>query len=159
MTGVEVPLPRPQRLVDAPSPLDGPHLADSSVWSKTRSHQALAEWFNGEVRAGRIQTCGVVVLELLRSARNAAAYQEQSDLLSVLDQCPQGTPELRRAGAVQGMLARRGRHRGVPPADLLIAAAAEAGGIAVLHYDHDYDLIAEATGQPARWILPAGSLP
>ncbi len=42
--------------------------------------------------------------------------------------------------------------------DLLIAAAAEAGSVPVLHYDHDYDLIAEVSGQVVRWILPAGSL-
>lgn len=160
MTGVEVPEPRPEPVVvAAPGPLDGPHLADSSVWCKTRSHPALAEWFNNEVRAGRIRTCGVVVLELLRSARNTAAYEKQSDLLDALDHCPQGMPELGRARAVQSLLARRGRHRGVPPADLMIAAAAEAAGIPVLHYDHDFDLIAETTGQSARWILPAGSLP
>jgi predicted nucleic acid-binding protein len=42
--------------------------------------------------------------------------------------------------------------------DLLIAAAAEAVGVTVLHYDEDYDRIAEITGQPTRWLTPAGSL-
>lgn len=157
MTGSGTAGARPQPVV--PGALDGPHLADTSVWSKARSHPALADWFNGEVRAGRIHTCGVVVLELLRSARNAAAHQHQSALLAVLAHCPQAAPEVERARVVQGMLARRGRHRGVPPADLLIAAAAESGGVPVLHYDHDYDLIAESTGQPTRWIQPAGTLP
>jgi hypothetical protein len=43
-------------------------------------------------------------------------------------------------------------------ADLLIAAAAEAGGIPVLHYDEDYDRIAAITGQEVRWLASRGSL-
>lgn len=41
-------------------------------------------------------------------------------------------------------------HRAVKHADLLIAAAAEAADIALLHYDDDddYDLIADVTGHP-----------
>jgi hypothetical protein len=49
-------------------------------------------------------------------------------------------------------------HRAVPYSDLLIAAAAEARGIAVLHYDEDYDRIAQITGQEMRWLAPRGSL-
>ena len=32
--------------------------------------------------------------------------------------------------------------------DLLVSAAAELGGLTVLHVDKDFDLIAEVTGQP-----------
>ena len=55
-------------------------------------------------------------------------------------------------------LASRTQQRGAKIADLLIAAAAEAAGLVVLHYDHDLDLIAEVTGQPVEWILPAGAV-
>jgi hypothetical protein len=58
---------------------------------------------------------------------------------------------------VQGELSKTGRHR-VPIPDLLIAAAAEAGGLTVLHYDSDYDTIAEVTGQSVEWVVPRGSL-
>ncbi|MDQ6928362.1 MAG: hypothetical protein M3159_06825 [Actinomycetota bacterium] len=67
-------------------------------------------------------------------------------------------PNLDRAMAVQDALAERSQQRGAKIADLLIAAAAEAAGLVVLHYDHDFDLIAEITGQPTDWILPAGSV-
>jgi predicted nucleic acid-binding protein len=43
-----------------------------------------------------------------------------------------------RAKEVQGMLSAAGKHRGVPPADLIIAVAAELSNVPVLHYDHDY---------------------
>ena len=65
---------------------------------------------------------------------------------------------LNRAVEVQDALAERSQQRGVKIADLLIAAAAEAAGLVVLHYDHDFDLIAEVTGQPAEWIVPAGTV-
>ena len=43
--------------------------------------------------------------------------------------------------------------------DLLVAAAAERAGLTVLHYDQDFDLIAEVTGQPTEWVVPRGSVP
>jgi hypothetical protein len=27
------------------------------------------------------------------------------------------------------------------------------------HYDADYDLIAEITGQPTQWVVPRGTVP
>ncbi|MGI8506688.1 MAG: PIN domain-containing protein [Solirubrobacteraceae bacterium] len=61
------------------------------------------------------------------------------------------------ARQVQRLLASK--HQGgrkVP--DLLIAAAAEASRLTVLHYDSDFDQIAAVTGQPTQWVLPAGSI-
>jgi predicted nucleic acid-binding protein len=66
---------------------------------------------------------------------------------------------LDRAVEVQDALAEQSQQRGANIADLLIAAAAEAAGLVVLHYDHDYDLIAGVTGQPTEWIVPAGTVP
>jgi predicted nucleic acid-binding protein len=66
---------------------------------------------------------------------------------------------LNRAVSVQDRLAARSRQRGAKIADLLIAAAAEAAGLVVLHYDHDFDLIADITGQQTEWIVPAGTVP
>ena len=52
-----------------------------------------------------------------------------------------------RAVEVQQLLADRGHHRAPAVPDLLIAAAAELAGLAVLHHDKDFDLIAAVTGQ------------
>ncbi|CAN5734872.1 hypothetical protein BH20ACT2_BH20ACT2_22510 [soil metagenome] len=38
-----------------------------------------------------------------------------------------------------------------------MAATALENDATVLHYDRDFDYIAEATGLSARWIIPAGS--
>ncbi|GAA2008776.1 hypothetical protein GCM10009799_40630 [Nocardiopsis rhodophaea] len=64
---------------------------------------------------------------------------------------------MRRAMDVQHALARKGHHRRALP-DLIIAATAEEHGAVVVHYDKDYDLISEVTGQETRWVVPAGSL-
>ena len=51
---------------------------------------------------------------------------------------------------------QRGQHR-LPLPDLIVAATAEFGNATVLHYDHDYDLIAGVTGQPTQWIVARGT--
>lgn len=64
--------------------------------------------------------------------------------------------QLRRAPAVQWVLAVRSQcGRTIP--DLLVAAAAELEGSVVLH-DRDFDFIAKATGQDRRWVVPAGTI-
>jgi hypothetical protein len=40
--------------------------------------------------------------------------------------------------------------------DLLIAAVAEREQVTLLHYDSDYDLIAQVTAQPMQWVVPCG---
>jgi len=80
-------------------------------------------------------------------------------MLASLRHCQTTATEIRRARQVQIDLAAAGHQRGVKPADLLIAAAAEAAGLPILHYDHDYDRIAAVTGQRVCWIAAPGSLP
>ena len=46
----------------------------------------------------------------------------------------------------------------MPPADLLIAAAAEAAGVPLLHYDRDYERIGRVTDLDQRWFVADGSL-
>jgi len=53
--------------------------------------------------------------------------------------------------------ARRMRAVGLP--DLLIAAVAERERVTVLHYDSDYELIAQVTVQSVQWVVPSGTVP
>ena len=62
-----------------------------------------------------------------------------------------------RALEVQAALARPSAHRGAALPDLLISATAERHSVTLLHYDHEYDLIASATGQTMRWVVPRGT--
>jgi predicted nucleic acid-binding protein len=80
--------------------------------------------------------------------------------LAALPDCPIAKEQWERALEVYEELAHRGglHHRAVKHADLVIASAAEAAGVAVLHYDEDFERIAAVTGQPARWLAQRGSL-
>jgi predicted nucleic acid-binding protein len=98
--------------------------------------------------------------ELLYSARDATELTSLWSELDALPNCEIGVDEWQRVLEVYERLARQGglHHRSVRHPDLLIAAAAEASRIQVLHYDEDYDRIAAITGQEVRWLAPRGSL-
>jgi predicted nucleic acid-binding protein len=49
-------------------------------------------------------------------------------------------------------------HRRGPPADLLIAAAAERAGVPLVHCDQGYEQIAAVTRQPYLWFVAHGAL-
>lgn len=62
------------------------------------------------------------------------------------------------ARSSQAALATTGDHRRVPPADLLLAATATVAGVAIVHYDRDYERIAAATDLSQEWLVPDGAL-
>ncbi len=130
------------------------------IWSRRGAHPQLPEAFDTAVVDGQLATFDMVRLELLYSARDAREFAELRDELAALVDCPIGQEQWQRALWVYEQLgAQRGAHqRSVKHPDLLIAAAAEGADIAVVHYDEDYDHIAEITGQPTRWLAPAGTL-
>lgn len=108
---------------------------------------------------GRVATCAIIDLEVLVMARTASEHEEIWFERQLLPRAPISEACTDRAVEVQGELAGRGQHRGVPINDLLIAAAAELAGLIVLHYDRDFDLIADVTGQPTEWVVPRGTVP
>lgn len=108
--------------------------------------------------SGQIATCGMIDLEMLYGARNADDHRELALDRTLLPRVACGDDAFDRAIAVQGTLAETGRHRTVALENLIIAAAAELAGIAVLHYESDFDLIAEVTGQPTEWVVPLGTV-
>ena len=98
-----------------------------------------------------------MTLEVGFSARNDSEWRAVRGAQAALPQ-PMVTPEtLARAIEVQGALARRGHHRVAVP-DLIIAASAEQAEVAVLHYDHDCESIAQETRQPVEWVTRPGSI-
>ena len=106
---------------------------------------------------GLVATTPIVDLKVLYSARSPADYEEILAERRALPSYPL-TPEVTdRAIDVQHRLARLGRHR-LPLPDLLIAAVAELNDLIVMHYDADYDRIAEITGQRCEWVIPRGSI-
>lgn len=67
----------------------------------------------------------------------------------------------RRAAELQAQLRAGHRHLGVPPLDYLIAAIAEDHAAGLLHYDHDFELLAAHTDLAVELepLAPIGSLP
>lgn len=111
------------------------------------------------IEAGEAATCAIVDLEVLYSARGYDDLVRARRRRSLAYHRVPLTEEIfDRAMDVQAELARSGRHRRPIP-DLIIAAAAESAGLTVLHYDADFDTIAEVTRQPVEWVVPRGSVP
>ncbi len=104
-----------------------------------------------------VASCAVTDLEAGVSARSGSDWKQNRRIRSTWPQASVGQSVMGRAFAVQGSLADRGLHRAVKIGDLIIAAAAEHAGLIVLHYDRDFDRIAEITGQPAEWVARAGT--
>lgn len=111
-----------------------------------------------ELLRGRLALCAPVRFEVGCSARSASHLAQITHVLSAFPDLPIRPPMFERALEVQALLCRQGRHRGVSMADLLIAATAEAHDLPVIHYDRDFDRIAEVTGQPMHWVVPRGSV-
>ena len=142
--------------------MTGTLLLDNSAWARL-DHPSLSDARAGEIadalEAGRVATCLPFLLEAGYSARNARDHGELLDELLALPHFPIDEEVEQRAVDAQRQLARIGHHR-LPPVDLLVAAIADRHGLGVLHYDHDYDLIAEKTDLSLEsvWLAPAGSL-
>ena len=110
------------------------------------------------IEGGDAATCAIVDLEVLYSTRSPAEHgstRARRELAYLQVELTQAVFD--RAIEVQGLLAVQGRHR-LPIPDLIIAAAAEAAEMTVLHYDADFDTIAAVTGQVTDWVVPRGSL-
>ena len=133
-------------------------LADKSALTRRETRPEVREALEPLLLAGEVASCGIVELELLYSATSRATYRALSEALRGMPRVEVDEGCVRRALEVQAMLAERSQHRAVPLPDLLVAACAERGGLAVLHYDRDFDRIAELTGQRTRWVVPRGSV-
>lgn len=140
--------------------LDRPALFDTGAWTWVRDRRfpELATWFNAAVEAGLILVCDLVILELTRLAPNEGRAREIADRLAAFEVIPMPAQLWSRARETQLALATRGDHRRVPPADLLLASAAEEAGVALVHYDRDYERIASASGLRQEWLVPDGTL-
>jgi hypothetical protein len=132
------------------------HLVDSSVLTRLR-RAAVRAAIQPRSERGEIARAGISDLEIGFSARDAAEWDRLAEALATFELVETTAEHVRRARQVQRLLATKHR-RGRKVPDLLIAAAAEARDLIVLHYDADFDRIAAVTGQRCEWILPAGSV-
>jgi predicted nucleic acid-binding protein len=134
------------------------HLADTSALARLH-RPAVAAVLVPLIDAGLVATCGVIEFELGWATRSSAELDQlRADRDLGYEWLATHDEDWRRALEVRATLWRTGRMRAVGLPDLLVAAVAERERVAVLHYDSDYDLIAQVTGQPMRWVVPRGSI-
>ncbi|MGI8574997.1 MAG: PIN domain-containing protein [Egibacteraceae bacterium] len=133
------------------------YLGDKSALARMATVVAVRERLEPLLTEGLIATCGIVDLEVGYSARDSATHAAVLRERRALPRAPIDDTVLDRALEVQGLLARRGQHRLALP-DLIFAAAAENAQLAVLHYDADFQRIADVTQQAHEWVVPGGSV-
>jgi predicted nucleic acid-binding protein len=135
------------------------HLADTSALARL-SRPEVAGVLGPLIEAGLVATCGVIEFELGWATRSGAEFdQVRTDREEGYEWLATHDEDWHRALEVQGVLWRTGHVRAVGFPDLLIAAVAERENVTLLHYDADYDLIAQVTRQLMRWVVPRGTVP
>jgi predicted nucleic acid-binding protein len=137
-------------------------LLDNSAWSQLgQDHVAdervreVAEW----MAQREIAVCMPFLLEAGYSAQSAANHREMMAKFDELPRIAIDAEVERLAMQAQRELAEIG-HRRLAPMDVMIAACAHRSESGVLHYDGDYDTLAEHTGLTfdSVWLAPAGTL-
>ncbi len=132
------------------------HLVDTSVLTRL-GRPSIRDVIEPMARAGQLARPGICDLEIGYSARNADEWDRLLGALDAFDAVETNAAHVARAMQVQRMLAARSQ-RGRKLADLLVAAAAEALNLTVLHYDADFEHISAVTGQAHQWVVPAGTI-
>ncbi|NJP32723.1 PIN domain nuclease [Micromonospora thermarum] len=135
------------------------YLVDTSALVRLLRNAELRARWESPLTAGLIAVCPVIELEFLYTARSVADREWlQHQLRTVFGWVMMPDRVYERAAEIQHDLTERGVHRSAGAVDLLIAATAEYHGLSLLHYDRDFDQIANVTGQPAAWVARAGSI-
>jgi predicted nucleic acid-binding protein len=134
-------------------------LIDTSALVRLLRDPTVRAAWEEQVNAGLVAVCPVGELEFLQTAKSTADREELVRLLAdAFSWVSMPEQVFSRAMEVQAELTTRGQHRSAGTVDLLLAAAGEYQGLTLVHYDHDFDVVAAVTGQPAIWIVPAGSV-
>jgi len=137
-------------------------LLDNSAWSRLLEEvvpderaKEIAEWF----RRRELAVCLPFTLEAGYSARLMADHKALMDRFDKLPHIAIDGEVERIALQAQRELAEIGHHR-LAPIDVMIATCAHRAEAGVLHYDGDYDILAEHTSLifESVWIAPPGSL-
>ena len=83
-------------------------LADTSAWTNRAKAPGPRDEFDRLIRAGRIATCAMVQLELLRSERDQESIALARGKFDALREVPMGDRVWRRAADVLELLAEAG---------------------------------------------------
>jgi hypothetical protein len=137
-------------------------LLDNSAWARLASDRLdenRADTVAGWMAELELATCLPFLLEAGYSARSGTERAAMMSDLARLARVQIDRDVERMAMQAQRELAEVGHHR-LAPADVVIAACAHTAGMGVLHYDGDYDLLAEHTSLAfeSEWLAAPGAL-
>jgi len=132
----------------------GAVLADTSAWMLARRIPRARELLFAAVERGELAWCWPVRYELTFDAPSP-------ERIAAVDRTLVGLREIAVDRAVQRdvlsamrELADEGSHGAhrLPLTDLIVAVAAQASGLDVLHYDHHFERLGELLGVRTVWI-------
>jgi predicted nucleic acid-binding protein len=134
-------------------------IADTSAWSRAHHARVRGQWSRA-LLGSQIATCPIVDLELLYSTRNGDDFDRLASDLAQLRTVPVTRSVTNASQQALRTLAHRAplHHRSVKLPGLLVAACAADANVGVLHYDEDFDRLAEVLEFESRWIAPRGSI-
>jgi predicted nucleic acid-binding protein len=137
-------------------------LLDNSAWTHIvngalddECAETVADW----IEQRYLGTCLPFILEAGYSARSAVNHHQIMSDFADLPTVTITADVERLALQAQRELAQIGHHR-LAPMDVMTAACAHEAEAGVLHYDGDYDILAEKTSLvfESEWLAPRGSL-
>ncbi len=135
-----------------------PLLVDTSAWARARDPFTRDRWL-AALLGGRLRLSPLIRMEILLSARGGKDFDLLAERLETIRSALLTAGVIRAAEAAMRVLAHRsaGAQR-IPIVGYMVAATAQELGSAVLHYDGDYDTLAEVMEFESVWLAPAGSL-
>ena len=117
-------------------------LVDSSLWIeylRPKGSANIKERVRTILQKEEVVSCGIIVVEILRGAKNEKDFESLRDSLMSLPQIPIDDTVIERASKWGFLLDRKGKV--VSTTDLIIASAAY-GNALLLHSDRDFDTVA-----------------
>lgn len=137
----------------------GPMLVDTSAWMQARRDADAREMLLNAVGRGEVCWCWPVRYELMIDARGPEGIAAVERTLEALREIPVDRAVQRAVLATMRELAAAGSHgaRRFPLADLTVAAAALAAGVAILHFDQHLARLGDRLGVAAHWISDPGA--
>ena len=136
-------------------------LVDNSVLQRLARSAGIAEAVRSALESGGVLCSSEVSrLEAGYSARSVHEHAEIIDRLTIdFELLPLSAETGVVAAELQSALFEAGQGRAVGVVDLLHAATAICHRAVVLHYDADFEVLADVDGRLRhRWVVPRGSV-
>ena len=128
------------------------YLTDTSVFARLTKPAVVAAFAPLAARR-QVALSRPVVSDLGYAAQSPHDHREVAERLTSFQLVLTTDADHQRALEVQAQLAARSNHRALSLVGALVAAT-EARDLTVLHYDADFELVAEVTGQDHQWVAP-----